>query len=401
MYRKRAFLTVTLLALMMASAAAAQESNFVTAPSADAQAPPGWSFVPSMTYSAGWDDNVLLRGNGDAPPGDFLNILNPRGSLNLNGKRSQLSANYDGAFVLYHDLNTLNSYDQHASFFGRRLIAPHVAIFASDTASSMPTTETSQLVGVPFVRTGSRINDFHSGFDAAFTKRTSMVASYDFQLVDFDNTQPGFAELQGGHAHGASMTLTHVMTAHFALTGAYDFEHATVGGFGQVFNVQNAWVGGDYKLTDRTHVSAAGGLSRLGVSQFADSRTGPAWRFSLTHQFHRYGVDLLFSRSYVPSYGFGGTTQNEEATARFRAPLGRRIYSAGSFSWRANDPLTLSDLPLRSLWIEGNVGYMLTPSVHLEVFFEKTHQAIDRPGGDVDRNRIGFQLTTAKPMRIQ
>jgi hypothetical protein len=68
---------------------------------------------------------------------------------------------------------------------------------------------------------------------------------------------------------------------------------------------------------------------------------------------------------------------------------------------RGNDPLTLGGLPLRSLWLEGNVGYMLTPSVHLEVFFEATHQTIDRPGGDVDRNRIGFQVTTAKPMRIQ
>jgi uncharacterized protein (PEP-CTERM system associated) len=401
MHRMSASGTVALLALLAASAAAAQESNFVPAASADRQAPPGWSFTPSMTYSMSWDDNVLIRGNGDVAPGDLLNMVNPRGTLNLNGKRSQLSATYDGAFVVYRDLNSLNSYDQHASFYARQLIAPHVALFMSDTASSVPTTELSQLVGVPFVRTGSRLDDFHAGFDAAFTKRTSMVASYDFQWVQFDHSQPASAALHGGHGHGATMTLTHVMTEHFALTGAYDIEHATVGTLGQVFDVQNAWVGGDYKLTNRTRLFAAGGVSRLGVSEFADVRTGPAWRFGLTQQFHRYGVDLQFSRSYVPSYGFGGTTQNEEATLRFRAPLGRRIYSTGAFAWRANDPLTLGDLPLRSLWVEGNVGYMMTPWVHLEVFFEGTHQTIDRPGGDVGRNRIGFQVTTARPMRIQ
>jgi uncharacterized protein (PEP-CTERM system associated) len=400
MYRRCASIGA-LFTLLIASAAGAQESNFVSAPSADLQAPPGWSFTPSMTYSASYDDNVLVRGNGDAAPGDLLNIVNPRGSLNLNGKRSQLSANYDGAFVLYHDLNTLNSYDQHASFYGRRLIAPHVALFVSDTASSVPTTELTQLVGVPFVRTGSRLEDFHGGVDAAFTKRTSMVASYDFQWVDFDHSQPGSAGLFGGHGHGASMALKHVMTAHFALTGAYDFQHAIVGTLEQVFDVQNAWVGGEYKLANRTRLSGAGGFSRLGVTAFAASRTGPAYRFGLSQDFHRYGVDLSFSRSYVPSYWIGGTTQNKEATARFRAPLGRRIYSTGAFSWRGNDPLTLGGLPLRSLWLEGNVGYMLTPAVHVEVFFEATHQTIDRPGGDVNRNRIGFQVTTSKPMRIQ
>jgi hypothetical protein len=197
------------------------------------------------------------------------------------------------------------------------------------------------------------------------------------------------------------MALTHVMTERFALTSAFDIEHATVGSLGQVFNVQNVWAGGEYKINDRTRMSAAGGVSRLGVTESADVRTGPAYRVGLTEQFHRYGVDLLFSQSYVPSYGFGGTTQNKEATIRFRAPLARRVYSTGAFSWRGNDPLTLGDLPLRSLWVEGNVGYMATPWIHFEVFFEGTRQTIDRPGGTVDRNRIGFQVTTARPMRIQ
>jgi hypothetical protein len=64
-------------------------------------------------------------------------------------------------------------------------------------------------------------------------------------------------------------------------------------------------------------------------------------------------------------------------------------------------PLTLGELPLRSFWLEGTLGYAATPWVRLEAFYAGTRQAIDRPGGTLDRSRIGFQVTTAKPVRVQ
>ena len=39
----------------------------------------GWLFTPTLIYSGGWDDNVLLHGQGDATTGDFLTVVNPRG----------------------------------------------------------------------------------------------------------------------------------------------------------------------------------------------------------------------------------------------------------------------------------------------------------------------------------
>jgi hypothetical protein len=58
-------------------------------------------------------------------------------------------------------------------------------------------------------------------------------------------------------------------------------------------------------------------------------------------------------------------------------------------------------LPLWSYWLEGTLGYAATPWVHLEAFYAGTRQTIDRPGGTLNRNRIGFQVTTAKPVRVQ
>jgi len=395
--------TIALAAAALArpTAAAAQETNLVPTADANPQAPAGWSFTPSFAYSGAWDDNVLIRGNGDTAPADFLSVINPRGTVDFNGRHGQLSASYDGAFLLYRDLTSLNSYDQHGWFFARRMLTPHIGLFVRNTAASVPTTELAQFIAIPFVRTGSRLDDLRSGIEIAFTKRTSMVAGYDFEYVDFDHSQPGAESLLGGHSNGVTVNLRHQTSERATLTADVGVQHALVGTIHQTFDIQNAWFGGEYKLSDLTRVFASAGVSHLAASEVSADRTGPAWRLGLVRQFHEAGIDLLYARSFVPSYGFGGTMQNEELTARLRLPLARRVYTSTGLSWRKNDPLLDTEPPLRSVWIEGTIGYAVSPSVHLEVFYGGTHQTIDRPGGQLDRNRIGFQVVTAKPVRIR
>jgi uncharacterized protein (PEP-CTERM system associated) len=393
--------TIVLLAVLLRPAAAApQESNLVPAVAAVSQTFRGWSFTPMFIVGTGWDDNVLVRGQGDPTPGDLLSVLRPGGTLDFNGRRGQLSASYDGALALYRDLHELNSFDQRSSFSGRRLLSRHVAFFMTNSAAAVPTTELSRLVAVPFVRTGSRLEDLRTGIEAAFTKRTSAVFSYGFQWVDFDQV-PGSEALVGGQSHGVTVILRHVLTGRLALTADYDLQHATFRADDQTFDVQNSSAGADYKLTDRIRVFAAGGVSRLGVTPLAPDRTGPAWRAGLVSTAGRLGVDLRYSQSFVPSYGFGGTMQNEELTGRLQLRLGRRVQATSALSWRRDDPLTLGELPLRSHWIEGGIGYAVTPRVRFQVFFAGTHQTIDRPGGALNRNRVGFQMITTKPVRIR
>src|ERR1700733_8508571 len=113
-------LTIALLgAQLWPGSAAAQESNFVPMAGANLQAPPGWSFTPSLAAGTSWDDNVLIRGTGDNAPGDLLNVIDPRATLDFNSPRGQLSATYDGAIAFYRDFSQLNSFDQRGSVFGR------------------------------------------------------------------------------------------------------------------------------------------------------------------------------------------------------------------------------------------------------------------------------------------
>ena len=295
--------------------ASAQESNLAPAASTDLRAPAGWSVTPALTYGASLDDNVLVRGSGDPAVGDFVNVITPRGVVGFNGRRGQLTGTYDGAFVRYRDSGALDSYDQHASFFGRYLATPHVALFVRNTAAAVPTTELSQFVGTPFVRTGSKLDDLRGGVEAAFTKRTSMVASYDFEWVDFDTTAVPSAALFGGHSHGAALALTHQLSERFALTGSADLQHATLGLGARTFDVQNIRGGGDYKISEVTRVFADAGISRLGGTDVSEARIGPSVKLGLTRALRRAALDFVYTRSFVPSYG---------SAARRRTPRPRR-----------------------------------------------------------------------------
>ena len=120
--------------------------------------------------------------------------------------------------------------------------------------------------------------------------------------------------------------------------------------------------------------------------------------------FEKAAVDVNYARSFVPSYGGGGTLSNEEVTSNVHMPIGRRMYAEASASWRSNEPLVAGvagELPLRSLWLGGVVGYAAQPWLRIEGVYGRTQQRIDRPGGDLERNRIGVQVVTAKPVRIR
>ena len=66
----------------------------------------------------------------------------------------------------------------------------------------------------------------------------------------------------------------------------------------------------------------------------------------------------------------------------------------------ANDRVSVAFIGLGAMG-SGNLGYALTQWLRLEGFYAGSHQTIDRPGGLVDRNRIGFQLITSSPLRVR
>jgi len=361
----------------------------------------GWVLTPTMLFSTSHDDNVLARGTTDSPQGDVVNVLNPRAALDFRGRRTQFSGTYDGAMLLYRNLDTLNSYDQHGGALGSYRLSPHVSMFGASTVALSPTTDSLQLAGIPFVRTGSSLKELSGGVDTAFTKRTSMVAEAKFQWVHFDDARPLDLILRGGHSQGGSVTLRHRLSARTTVTGDYSLDRALVADGQAEFRVQNSSAGFEHKLSDTFQVFAAGGVSHLGLTAFGPARTGASYRAGLTSQLRIVNVDVSYNRSFVPSFGFGGTMQNQDFTTQIRATPTRRTSVQSTFSWRRNDPLTVGELSLHTFWMQVSGGYAIQPWARVEGFYGALSNTINRPGGMVDRTRFGIQIVTAKPIRIR
>jgi uncharacterized protein (PEP-CTERM system associated) len=136
-------LAVSLVLAAVASPAAAGQQGFTSSPDITVTPPPGWSLTPAMGVLQTWDDNVTLKGPGDNPVRDVVNVANPRAELNYNGPRGQLAARYDGAFLLYRSSTTLNSYEQHGSLAAKRKLSTRTVFFINGGASVAPTTAAS------------------------------------------------------------------------------------------------------------------------------------------------------------------------------------------------------------------------------------------------------------------
>jgi hypothetical protein len=402
-YSRGLRLALAVVALAAAPPVSAQEAGrFGSAgESSTSPLPPGgWNITPSLLYSGSWDDNVLLKGRGDSERGDFLNVLNPRGEAEFTGRRGQFLGRYDGAFLLYRDLNTLDSYDQHASVAARRLLSKHVTLFVNDSLALTPTTELSLLIGVPFLRTGTHVNDLRTGIEADLTKRTSLTLTYQFEWVRFDQNPALGASLPGGHSHGGLLFVRHKLSDLTALTIEYDRQFSTVGG-PETFDVQNAAAGFERRLSEAVRIYAAAGLSRLAESVFGPSHISPRYHAGVSQRLRTGSLDVVYDRSFAPAFGFGGTTESKDLSVRLNMPLSRRVYTQSTASWRSNTYLLSGDTSLRSRWLEASIGYLAQPWVRIEGFYGGAYQTTTLPGGVLDRNRFGFQVITAKPVRIR
>jgi hypothetical protein len=387
------------LAMLLVSVGAAQAQQADPALSPEPQ-PAGWSFTPRLTTTMAWDDNVLLQGRGSDLAGDLNTALDPGANLGFIGKKGSFAANYSGSLQMYRDFGAINNYGQTLAVSGRRRLSERTLLFAQQTYSKMPTTELPALVGIRFLRLGARLFDFRGGVESTLSKRLSLAASYSLQSIDF-NPHPVLGDsFLGGTANGGSGTVRYQLTARATLTGDYSLQRARIA-TGSRFLVQNSSAGLEYRLAESTRVYAAFGIASMRAADLGTGKTAPAWKGGFTHRFGRAAFDASYGRAFLPSYGGGGTLATEELSSFLRVPLGRRLYTDASVSWRRNEPLIAGDQALTSVWISGTVGYALQPWARIEGFYGATHQRISRPGGQLDRNRIGVQIVTSKPMRIR
>jgi hypothetical protein len=404
------FVRLTSQCLRASVVAAAMTAVLTTTSSPlDAQGPvrteqptaPGWVFTPGIAVGETWDTNVLLATEDSGGQGDFLTAVSPRGALSYRGRHTTFSAGYSGSFNLYQELTELNAFDQRGTVDLRQRLSPRFTVFARNGLSKTPTTDDVDLPGIVFRRQGVLMDDLRTGVEARFDRRTSLSASYTFQWVDFEQlaTNDDLPQ-EGGRSHGVIADLDHILTPRVSLGGEFDLRRATQND-GRQFNVQNALATIDLRLNQSLSLSGGAGYAWLATDESGEGRSAPAFRVSLSGAAPRFGWNVGYRRSYLPSFGFGGTFQNEELLGGIVAPLGRRLSLVGTLAFSNNQPLTEEGLPLRSVWARSTLSYLATPWMRVEAFYGQAWQDAQRPGGRVDRARFGVQVVTSKRMRIR
>lgn len=363
---------------------------------------PGWSFTPGVRMSTVFDSNVALAtapADTRQTQADQLLTLEPFGTLEYVSPRTEFSGGYRGFLRRYVDVGQLNGFDQRASASLRHHATRRLTFFLSNSYSRVPTTDEVELNGVPFRRTGARTNNAAASVEARVSKFTTLSARYDLNWVDFERTD---TFLTGGFVNGVRSELSHQVNERAGLGAEYGIRLANLNDGTHDITFQDLGGTFSYAVGSHTGLSLAGGVSHLTDRTLGHSRTGPYVRAALTRTGERATVGVAFERTFVPSFGFGGSSQSQQVRTFVRMPFQlNRLYVDGSAAWRRSDPFVEDELLLDTLWLRSTVGYRLTRWLGLESFYAFTRQDSQVTGGEINRHRAGIQVVISQPMRIR
>lgn len=396
--QKRPYLVGLSLALLLSGVPAGAQDMTELAPGRT----PGWSFTPGLTIGGVFDSNVALAAVnpvGDRAQGDRLLVAQPFAQLDFVTKRTELSAGYRGNVRRYVEFGQLNGFDQGANASLRRLVSKRVTLLVTDNYAKVPTTDELEVNGVPFSRTGARRNSFAGHLIARLTKFTDVSFGYDNTWIRFDRTD---SLLTGGVVNAWTTRLNHQVRERVSTGIEYAVRFADLNEGTRQLTFHDAGVTAQVGMSQRTSATFAAGYSFLNDRSLNETRTGPYVRAELTRETEHATIGAAFERMFVPSFGFGGSSESQQLRGFVRMPLNsNRLYVQGTASWRRTDPLVEIELPLDTTLLRSTLGYAATPYLRVEAFHAFTRQDTRIAGGKVNRQRVGVQVVISQPMRIQ
>jgi hypothetical protein len=410
---------VALLAAPLGSPASAQSSREPeTAPT-----PAGWTVTPSLAVGELWDDNPTLAGADESRIGDFVTSVRPTVALGYRGRRTTLSGGYGGTFEFFRNLVELNTNDHRASLELESKLTRRVTLFARDQAALSPTTaDVADLSATVLRRQTTRMNGFRGGVEATLARHTTLTTAYSTQWVAFERedvdpapapivvpvprplppaTPAADAFLQGGHSHGLTASLRQRVSARVALGGDYEFQRSIVADSSERSDVQNALFVSEFRLSPSVAFAAGAGYAWLLPGRNEPRRDGPALQAGLVWRGRRSNADLSYRRTFVPSFGFGGTFQNEELRAGVRLPLSRWIDWGAGAAASNSEPLRPGDPSLQTVSVQSSLGWTVKRRLRFEGFGAYIFQDSGLAGGRVGRTRAGVQASVTDTMRAR
>jgi len=385
--------------------AAAAPAAGQPAPWSPERATAGWVFTPAIVFGGMWDSNVTVRNENTPATAEVVGLVNPRTEFDFNGRRAKFTAGYSGTLEAYREVEELTRYDQRGRLEARYQMTPRLQFSTREQLTISPTTDQLELGGLPFTRIGSRMLDARGGFVYDLTRRARLAGDYNFQWVAFDRggDQRDFQFLQGGHSHSPAVELTYRIAQRIDAGARWSYRETSIDGGEQLFHAQEAVGILEFELGRSTTLRGKAGVAHVEMARSGEIQTGPSFGGGVSHTRGRVSMDVGYERSFLPSFGFGGLTANEELRGGITVPFASgRMFAAGGFTWRRSEPALSQglDITLDSHWAQSTFGYYIARWLRMEAFYALTHQASSAQG-NVDRTRVGIQFVTSRPMRIQ
>jgi len=407
------FFVIAALLLLLSPSAAAQEQLGSGGP--DQHYGPGWTFTPRIGVGETYDSNISLSGQGHTGNEDYVSSVMPAVGLHHSAKHTQTDLDYSGTFLDYRQFSELNRWDQRAKFDLRRQESAQLTWFGGANAALLPSTDLIDLGGIPYRKTGAQTLHTKGGIEYALGAHRSLTSSASYQIVSFDRSEINDEILRGGRIFESMTAFRQKISERVAVGGDYEYRKALVTGDKEPFDFHLSEAAVDYVISPLWSLSGAAGVVFLQSTSLTAGSVGPAWRISVERARAGTTFHVGYLRTFIPSFGAGGTVRSQDINAGFRTPLfhARHVYLDGSAVFRDSQPLegvsvavdpvsgVLQQLPLRSLRMHTLVGWEPQPWVRLEGFLALVQQTSLRAGGYLDRTRIGFQIVTSKPMRMQ
>jgi hypothetical protein len=365
----------------------------------------GWLFTPSVAAGAFRDNNVRLVA-GTADRAQWVLLVNPRGQLDFNGRRTRFGAGYSGSLESRQGASWTR-FEQRMRLSVDRRMTPRLATRSAVSYAMAPTTDVLGEDTLLFADVAVRRLSMTGGIAGQLSRRTTLEGTYSFQRTqfeyDFDADLLG-GELRGGHSHSPGVRLSHAISVRARADVAWIYTRGELSGDLPTFGVQQFEGAFSYRVARDTTVGGGGGAASLHVSSVEVNRWEPTFRAFLQQQIDRSTVSVQFARSVVPEFTFGSLSAAHSISARLSTPLEMgRSYVAGSVGLSRTEPIAglVRGLNAQTVRVSGVVGYRLTRWLSAEAFVSRARQTpIGSDHATIRRTRIGFLFVTAQPMRI-
>lgn len=369
---------------------------------------PGFTFTPSFGFSETYDDNITLFGRRDAAEiesDDLITTYSPRAQLRYVGRRTHVDGGYGASLLDYRTFSRFNRWDQQANATVRRTETARLSWGFQGSMLMTPTTDALDFAGIPFSPTAATTLNGRANADYALSRRDTIAATFLIQRISFERPDDLLPYLRGGRSSEGAASYRRRMSARTAIGASYGLRRASAVGEPEDLRFHAARGAVEFIISERWAVNGSAGLDYIMATPVTAAQRAPAFSVSADRTDGRRRFHVGYQRLFLPSFGFGGPIQSQDANVTFYTPLfgSPRFYTEHGATFHDSAPLVEAPgrLQLRSLRTTSRIGWAPRPWVRLEGFYSRIMQSTLIPGGAIDSNRIGFVIVTSRPMRVQ